>query len=76
MNPPVWTEGVLVNVVEMLDRCTRALDYAHKHDRKDLEDAAVSILSALVLVLGKRRAYIPEQLRPHYNLLMEKPNGN
>jgi len=29
-------------------------------------------MSALILNLGKRRAYIPEELREQYNLLMRK----
>lgn len=72
MNRQNLSSGIFVNVVEQLDRCTRALDFAQKHEIKELEDAAVSVLSALMLVIGKRRAYIPEELRPHYNLLMEK----
>jgi hypothetical protein len=63
--------GIYVNVPEMHDRCVRALDLAVKLDNQALSNAAQSVLSALILVLGKRRAYIPEQLRKHYNLLME-----
>ena len=67
-----WNSGIYINVSEMHDRCARALDKANKEDDPDLEVAATSVLSALVLVLGKRRAYIPEQLREHYNLLTER----
>jgi hypothetical protein len=64
--------GVFVNVPEMVDVCTRALERASLSRDEELQIAAQSVLSALVLSLGKRRSYIPEQLREHYNLLMRK----
>ena len=72
MNRRNWSDGIFVNVVETTDRCTRALERAARANDPELEAAACSILSALVLVLGRRRAYIPEELREHYNTLLEK----
>jgi hypothetical protein len=64
--------GVFVNVPELIDVCTRAFERASLSRDEGLHDAAQSVMSALVLVLGRRRAYIPEELREHYNLLMSK----
>lgn len=72
MNQRNWSDGIFINVIETTDRCTRALDRAAKTNDPELAAAAESILSAIVRVLGKRRAYIPEDLRDHYNTLMER----
>ena len=66
------SNGVFVNVVDLIDICTRAKAEAEKTENTRLKDAADSVMSALVLHLGKRRAYIPEELRQHYTYLMER----
>lgn len=63
---------MFVNVVDLIDICTRAKAEAEKTENTRLKDAADSVMSALVLHLGKRRAYIPEELRQHYTYLMER----
>jgi Ethanolamine utilization protein EutJ (predicted chaperonin) len=68
----IISDGVFVNVVDLIDICTRAKEEATKTENLRLKDAADSVMSALVLHLGKRRAYIPEDLRPHYTYLMER----
>lgn len=65
------SNGIFVDVVDLIDRCTRAKERAERMQNEALENAADSIMSALVLVLGRRRAFIPEELREHYNLIME-----
>lgn len=65
-------DGIFVNVPELIDKCTRAYEITAMTRDSDVRDAAQSVMSALVLVLGKRRAYIPEELREQYNLLMRK----
>jgi len=62
--------GIFVNVPELVEVCTRAYEKSATSRNEELHVAAQSVLSALVLNLGKRRAYIPEELRGHYNLLM------
>lgn len=64
--------GIFVNVPEMVDVCTRAFERASLSRDDELQVAAQSVMSGLVLSLGKRRSYIPEELREHYNLLMRK----
>jgi hypothetical protein len=64
--------GIFVNVPEMVDICTRATELAALTRDEGLQEASQSVMSALVLVLGRRRAYIPEELREHYNLLTRK----
>lgn len=64
--------GIFVNVPELVEVCTRANERATLTRDEDIKNASVSVMSALILVLGKRRAYIPEELRDHYNLLMRK----
>jgi hypothetical protein len=64
--------GVFVNVPEMIEVCTRAYERASLTRDEEVHTAAQSVMSGLILVLGKRRAYIPEELREHYNLLMRK----
>ena len=65
------SNGIFVDVVDLIDRCTRAKERAEKSHDIALENAADSVMSALILVLGRRRAFIPEELREHYNLIME-----
>jgi len=65
-------DGIFVNVPELIDKCTRAYEITAASRDSELRDAAQSIMSALVLALGKRRAYMPEELREQYNLLMRK----
>lgn len=68
---PEANGDVFVNVVDMIDLCTSAkLRAARTHDER-LMNAAVSLMSALVLHLGSRHAAIPAALRDHYNYLME-----
>lgn len=71
MNQRNVNEGIFVDVVDLIDRCTRAKERAERSHNEALGNAAESIMSALILVIGKRRAFIPEELRQHYNLIME-----
>lgn len=64
--------GIFVNVPEMVDVCTRAYERAALTRDEEIYTAAQCVMSGLILVLGRRRAYIPEELRDHYNLLMKK----
>jgi len=64
--------GIFVNVPELVEVCTRAYERSALTRDEELNTAAQSIMSALILNLGKRRAYIPEELREQYNLLMRK----
>lgn len=63
-------DGVYVNVVDLLDICTKAMTRANTLGDKELEMAARSVMSALVLHLGKRHASLPEEVRPLYNYLL------
>lgn len=59
-----------MNVVDLLDICTKALARANTLGDKRMESAARSVLSALVLHLGKRHASLPEAIRPYYNHIL------
>jgi hypothetical protein len=73
MNKRVDLEtGVFVNVPELIEVCTRAYERVALTRDEEIHVAAQSVMSALVLHLGRRRAYIPEALRENYNLLMRK----
>jgi len=64
--------GIFVNVPEMIEVCTRAYERSTLTRDEEIHNAAQSVMSALVVSLGRRRAYIPEELRDYYNLLMRK----
>lgn len=63
-------QGVYVNVVDLVDICTKALTRAATLGDRQLEMAARSVMSALVLHLGKRHASLPEEIRPLYNYIL------
>ena len=66
---PAAVSGIFINVVDMVDLCTSAKARAAQTQDEGLNDAATSVMSALVLHLGARHAEIPVALRPHYELL-------
>lgn len=68
---PNPADGVFVNVVDLLDMCTRALAKAEHHNDHRLQAAAQSVMSALMLHVGKRHATLPEEVRPFYNKVIK-----
>ncbi len=69
--PSDQTKGIFINVVEIVDACTRALALAKTNNDETLEAAAKSVMSAAVFHLGKRYADIPVALRTHYDYLLK-----
>jgi len=62
--------GIFVNVVDMVDACTRAGIKAKETGDAKLESAAKSVMSACVFHLGKRHVELPGALREHYEYLI------
>jgi hypothetical protein len=64
------SNGIFVNVVDIVDLCTRAFSKANQEGDEELFACAKSVMSAVVLHLGKKHAELPEAVRPCYNKLL------
>lgn len=61
---------IFVNVVDMVDACTRGIAKAAEIGDPLLESASRSVMSAIVFHLGKRHANLPGELRSNYDYLL------
>lgn len=59
---PVDTQALLKEVQDVLEKTTN----------RELVNAAESVLSALVVVLRRRRAMVPEALLPHIAAIVRR----
>lgn len=65
------TDGVFVNIPDLIDICTRAKSRAEANADEELALCVKSVLSAAVLHLGTKHATLPEAIRPCYDKLLE-----
>lgn len=65
------TDGVFVNIPDLIDICTRAKARAIDNNDDELALCVKSVLSAAVLHLGSKHATLPEAVRPCYDKLLE-----
>lgn len=59
--------GVYVNVPDTLGYVTVAFERAARDEDTALEDAARTVMSALMLHIGSRFATLPPEVRPYYD---------
>lgn len=64
-------EGIHVVVPDLIGLCADATAMADRIGCTKLKGCAASVRSALVVVLDKRYAVLPEGLRPYYQYVID-----
>lgn len=64
--------AIFVHVPDLMHLCIRSVRKAEATNDAELMDAVVSVRSALIPHLNKIHANLPGELRPHYNVVLNR----